>query len=71
MVAYSERQHPNRSTLLKSLVFAAFSALMLCLVTGCASNGGASNSVGTPVGGTGIQMFGTIDAGVSRTDTKR
>jgi hypothetical protein len=56
---------------LKSLVFAAFSALMLCLVTGCASNGGASNSVGTPVGGTGIQMFGTIDAGVSRTDTKR
>jgi hypothetical protein len=56
---------------LKSLVSAVFFALMACLVAGCASNGGASNSAGTPVGATGIQMFGTIDAGVSRTDTKR
>ena len=71
MAAYSDFNTPNRSTLLKSLVSAVFFALMACLVTGCASNGGASNSAGTPVGGTGIQMFGTIDAGVSRTDTKR
>lgn len=61
---------------MKSLVSAVFFALMACLVAGCASNGGASNggasnSAGTPVGATGIQMFGTIDAGVSRTDTKR
>lgn len=55
---------------MKSLASTFFAACALCLVTACASNGGVSSADGTPVGGTGIQMFGVIDASVSHTTSK-
>jgi hypothetical protein len=55
---------------LKLRVAFVFSALTLCLVAGCASNGRMASDGATPVAGTGIEMFGVIDAGVSHVTNK-
>ncbi|MGJ7509465.1 hypothetical protein [Variovorax sp. GT1P44] len=46
--------------------FAISFTLALCLLAGCASRGGGSAST-DDTGGSGITVFGTIDAGVSHT----
>ena len=58
---------------MKTLLAATFAAL-LCLVAGCgtapSSSSSASQGAGTSTGGSGVEVFGTIDAGVSRYGTR-
>jgi hypothetical protein len=55
------------------LTISAFAAIMaLCLATGCASgNSSQGSSAATSAsGGSGVQVFGVIDASVSHTTSK-
>jgi len=55
---------------LKSLVIALFTAICLsCVLAGCASNRSTTGIEGSGRG-SGVEVFGTIDTGVSRTTTK-
>ncbi|NVM89258.1 hypothetical protein FHT32_002913 [Variovorax sp. SG517] len=51
-----------------SFIAAAFAIAMGVLTTGCAGTGSAGNagsSAATPASGSGVTVFGTIDASVS------
>ena len=50
----------------------SFIALLSCaaLLTGCAGNGGANTTDAGASSGSGVTVFGTIDAGVSRVTNK-
>lgn len=55
---------------MKSIASTLLATLALCFVAGCAS-GNSSNSAGAGASsGSGVQVFGTIDAGVTHTTTK-
>jgi hypothetical protein len=62
---------------LKPIVAAVFAIAMGLLVSGCAGTGSAGNpsspadSSGASSGGSGVTVFGTIDAGVSKTSNPR
>ncbi|CAN5849526.1 hypothetical protein BH11PSE13_BH11PSE13_31900 [soil metagenome] len=75
MQAYSESLiRTFRNRLLKSIFSAFVSIAALCLAAGCASgNTSQGSSAATSAsggGGSGIQVFGVIDAGVSHTTSK-
>jgi hypothetical protein len=40
-------------------------AITLCVAAGCASRGGGSSDRSSATGGSGITVFGTMDAAVS------
>jgi len=50
---------------MKKLSIAALLAIGLCVLAGCASQGSAGSSAGASSGGSGITVFGDIDAAVS------
>ncbi|MEJ8845868.1 hypothetical protein [Variovorax rhizosphaerae] len=59
---------------MKKILLAAISAAVLCLVAGCgtapSSPANGSQGAGTSTGGSGVEVFGTIDAGVSHYRTR-
>lgn len=57
---------------MKPFITAVFVIAMGALVSGCAGTGaaGSGNSASTPTGGSGVTVFGTIDASVSGTTNK-
>lgn len=56
---------------MKPFIAAVFVIAMGALVSGCAGTGSAgSPASATSTGGSGITVFGTIDAGVSSTTNK-
>jgi hypothetical protein len=56
----------------KPFIAAVFVIAMGALVSGCAGTGSAASggSASTPGSGSGVTVFGTIDAGVSGTTNK-
>jgi hypothetical protein len=56
----------------KPIVATVFAIAMGVLVSGCAGTGSAGSgaSASTPGTGSGVTVFGTIDAGVSSTTNK-
>ena len=63
--------------LLKTIVAAVLAITMGMLVSGCAGTGPAGNAsnpadaLGASSGGSGVTVFGTIDAGVSKNSGSR
>ena len=55
---------------MKTLAIALFALVALSLGTGCASNGGTATSGASAGRSSGIEVFGTIDAGVTHTRTQ-
>ncbi|WP_213953348.1 MULTISPECIES: hypothetical protein [unclassified Variovorax] len=56
------------------ILLASTLAALLCLVAGCgsapSSPASGSEGAGTSTGGSGVEVFGTIDAGVSHYRTR-
>lgn len=74
--AYSGSAQTTQEIPLKSsFIAAAFAIAMGVLASGCAGtgsagNGNAGSSAATPASGSGVTVFGTIDASVSGTTNK-
>ena len=55
---------------MKSLIATAFALAMSFSLAGCASSSRTADAGGTASSGSGVTVFGTIDAGVSGYSTK-
>lgn len=68
--AYSEPMNPLRPSLTWRRLAAALAAGAAVLLTGCASGGSTSGGTSAGTGGSSVEVFGVIDAGVSRSTSK-